>query len=229
MLDGVLGDLDRVTDAVARLRGVDRHTGAVGDDAQLVDGVGALEVTGDKQRGVALALEPEAELSGEGGLTGTLQTREHDHGGRVLGEPQPPGLATEDADKLLVDDLDDLLGGVQRLGDLDAARPLLDVGDESAHDGQRDIGLEQRDTDLAGRGVDVRLGQAALAPEVLESRGKAVGESIEHGARRSSGSGVNGFGTPGYPARKKRWLLPGGIKPDRSHVTWIPAWAGSSP
>ncbi len=207
-LDGVLGHRDRVAHAVARLRRVDRDTRALGDDAQLVDGVGALEVAGDQQRGVALGLEPEAELSGEGGLTGTLQTGEHDHGGRVLGEPQPPGLAAEDADELLVDDLHDLLGGVQRLGDLGAARPLLDVGDERADDGEGDIGLEQGDTGLASRGVDVRLGQAALAPEVFESRAKAVGESIEHGARRSSGSGAWQVSRPpGYPDPGERKAL----------------------
>ena len=41
--------------------------------------------------------------------------------GGYLGEPQPPGLAAEDRDQFLVDDLDDLLRRVQRLGDLGAA------------------------------------------------------------------------------------------------------------
>ena len=35
--------------------------------------------------------------------------------GGFLAKPQPPGLAAEDRDELLVDDLDDLLGRVQRL------------------------------------------------------------------------------------------------------------------
>ncbi len=157
---------------------------------------------------MALALEPDAELSGEGRLTRTLKTGQHDDGGRGLREPQAPGLATEDGDELLVDDLDDLLGRIQRLGDLDATRPLLHVGDEGPDDGQRDIRFQQGDTDLASRGVDVRLGQAALAPEVLESRGKAVGESIEHGARRSSGSGAgSGSRPPGYPDAGERKAL----------------------
>ena len=59
----------------------------------------------------------------------------------------PPRIA----DELLVDDLDDLLRRVQRLRDLRAERPLLDRGDELADDGQRDVGLEQRDADLAAR------------------------------------------------------------------------------
>ncbi len=207
-LDGVLGNPDRVADAVARLGGVDRDAGALGDDAQLVDGVGALEVAGDEQRGVALALEPEAELSGERRLARALEAGEHDHGGGGLGEPQPPGLAAEDGDELLVDDLDDLLGGVQRLGDLGAARPLLHVGDEGPDHGQGDVGFQQGDTDLACRGVDVRLGQAALAPEVLEGRAKAVGESIEHGARRSSGSGSGAGQSPSRVSAPRRTPSP---------------------
>ena len=65
----------------------------------------------------------------------------------------------EDRDELLVDDLDDLLGGVQRLGDLGAGRPLLDLRDELADHRQRDVRFQQRDPDLAGGGVDVRGGQ----------------------------------------------------------------------
>ena len=84
-------------------------------------------------------------------------------------------------DELLVDDLDDLLGGVERPADLRAEGPLLDRADELLDDRQRDVGLEQRDADLARGGVDVGLGEPALAAQVLEGVGEAVGESGEHG------------------------------------------------
>jgi hypothetical protein len=49
----------------------------------------------------------------------------------VFGERQPAGLTTEYGDELLVDDLDDLLGRVERLGDLGAAGAFLEPGDEA--------------------------------------------------------------------------------------------------
>jgi hypothetical protein len=47
---------------------------------------------------------------------------------------------------------------------------------EVLDDGQRDVGLEQRHPDVADGLVDVGLAQAALAAQVLEGRGKAIGE-----------------------------------------------------
>jgi hypothetical protein len=142
---------------------------------------GALQVSRDQHRLMALALEPAGQLAGERGLTGTLQAGEHDHGGRLLGELESPALATEDVDELLVDDLDDLLGRVQRLGDLGAARPFLEAGDERPDHRQGDIGLQQRETDLACGGVDVGVGKPALAPEFGEDPGEAVAQGVKHG------------------------------------------------
>ncbi len=49
------GHLDRITDAVARLRRVHLDPGARAEHLQLTDRVGALQVGGDQQRLVALA------------------------------------------------------------------------------------------------------------------------------------------------------------------------------
>ena len=62
--------------------------------------------------------EPLRQLAGERGLTGTLEAGEHDHRRRVLRELEAALLAAEDAHELLVDDLHDLLRGVERLVDL---------------------------------------------------------------------------------------------------------------
>ena len=124
------GHRHRVADAVARLGGEHLDAGPLAVDLELVDGVGALEVGGDQQRAVALLLEPQRELGGQRRLAGALEAGQHDHRRRGLREAQPAGLAAEDRDELLVDDLDDLLGGVERPADLLAAGPLLDRGDE---------------------------------------------------------------------------------------------------
>ena len=102
--------------------------GAFADDLKLGDGTGPLQVARDEQWRVALILQPLGELAGEGRLTGTLQTGEHDDRRRGLGEAQPARLAAEDADEFLVDDLDDLLRGVERAGHLGALGAFLDLG-----------------------------------------------------------------------------------------------------
>ncbi len=174
------GDRDRVADAVARLGGEHLDADPLAVDLELVDGVGALEVGGHEQRAAALLLEPQRQLGGQRRLAGALEAGEHQHGRRGLREAQPAGLAAEDRDELLVDDLDDLLGRVQRPADLLAAGPGLDRVDERLDHRQRDVGLEQGDADLAGGRVDVGLREPSLAAEVLERRGETVGEGRKH-------------------------------------------------
>jgi hypothetical protein len=156
------------------VRGEHRDTGALTDNLQLGDGVGALQVGGDQQGGVPLLAQPTTELAREGGLTGALEAGEHDHRRCGLGEPQPSGLTPEDADEFLVDDLDDLLGRIQRLRDLGPDRPLPDGSGESADDGHRDVGVEQGTADLADRRIDVRFREPALAAQRLEGGGEAI-------------------------------------------------------
>ena len=84
-------------------------------------------------------------------------------------------------DQLLVDDLDHLLAGVERAGQLGSARPLLDRGDEVLDHAQVDVSLEQRNPDLPRGGVDVGLGQTPLASQGLEGRRQAVLQGVEHG------------------------------------------------
>src|SRR5439155_6031466 len=120
----------------------------------------ALQVSGNEQRRVALLFQPAAELACECRLAGTLQAGEQYDGWRVLREAEPPGLAAENVDELLVDDLDDLLRGVECLADLSAAGAVFDVADEVLDHRQRDVGFEQPDPALAARGLDVGPAQA---------------------------------------------------------------------
>ena len=204
LLDGVPGHGHRVADAVAGLRRVDRDAGPLADHLQLLHRVGALQVGGDQHRRVALSLQPQPQLGRERGLTRTLQAGQHDHGRRRLGEPQPPLLAAEDADELLVDDLDDLLGRVQRGGDLLAAGPLLDPGDELPDHRERDVRLEQGNADLTGGRVDVGGGQPAAAAQGGKNLRQPVRKGLKHNTQATERSRVSGSfslsAAPGRPA-----------------------------
>ena len=62
-------------------------------------------------------------------------------------------------------------------------RPLLDRRGELLDDLEVDVGLEQREADLAHRLVDVVLGQLAARADVGEGGLKPVGEGVEHSMR----------------------------------------------
>ena len=113
-------------------------------------------------------LEPLGELAGEGGLAGALEAGEHDDGGAGLGQADAAGFAAEDLNEFLVDDLHDLLAGVQRPGDLGAEGALADLAGEFADHGHGNVGVQQGPADLADCGVNICLGEAALATEILE-------------------------------------------------------------
>ena len=128
-----------------------------------------------------LALEPASQLGRVRRLARALQTGHEHHRGRLRAVGDADGLAAEGAGQLLVDDLDDLLAGVERLRDLLPQRPLTDPGDEPLDDGEVDVGLEQGETDLAHRVVDIGLGELALAAEASEDAFETIGECFEHG------------------------------------------------
>src|SRR6478752_96862 len=68
--------------------------------------------------------------------------------------------------QLLVDDLDHLLAGVQVADDLLRQAALLDVGGERLDDLEVDVGLQQRQPDLAQDLVHLVLGQRAALTDV---------------------------------------------------------------
>ena len=76
-----------------------------------------------------------------------------------------PAVATEGGDQLVVDDLDDLLGRREALGQLGPGRLLLDPADEALDDLEVDVGLEEGEADLPGHLVDLLVPQAAAAAD----------------------------------------------------------------
>ncbi len=91
-------------------------------------------------------------------------------------------------------------------------RPLADARGEVAHDGQGDVGVEQRAADLPHGRVDVGFGQPPLAAQRLERGGEAVGERGEHATTLTGGAsgprhlrrvrqGLDGHGHAGGESR----------------------------
>src|SRR5439155_4913603 len=147
---------------------------------QLLDGGGALEVGAGEKWVAALLLEPAGELGRRRRLAGALKTRhEHDRG-RPRGIGDLERLAAEGLHELVVHDLDDLLRRREALRQVGADALLLDASDEALYDLEVDVGLEQREPDLAQDLVDLGLAHTAAASQAREDRVEAVGEGVEH-------------------------------------------------
>jgi len=154
----------------------DRHGVLLGQRAQLLDGGRALEVGADQQRVAALLLEPAGQLGRAGGLARALEAGHEDDGRRLRGVRDADRLAAQGLDQLLVDDVDDLLRRVQRLVQVGADATLADAGHQVADDLEVDVGLEQRQADLAQDLVDLGLVEAATPTEPLEDAFETVGK-----------------------------------------------------
>ncbi|OIQ70270.1 hypothetical protein GALL_481190 [mine drainage metagenome] len=178
------------------VRGEHRDTRALADHGQLGDGVRALQVGRDEDRGVPLLAQVQRELAREGRLARALEARQQDDRRWGLRQGQRPVLTTEDRDELVIDDLDDLLGRVQRTGHLRGERALPHAPGELPDHRHRDVGVEEGTPDLADRGVHVGLGQPSLGAEVLEGRRKTVGQGREHRSFLTGGRAVGE--PPGY-------------------------------
>ena len=168
LLHTAAGDRDGVAHPIAGFGRPHVDSGALSNDAQLGDGVGALQVGGDQQNASALLAQPAAELAGQRRLAGALEAGEHDDRGTPVGPVDLAGLPAEDFDELVIDDLDDLLGGVEGLGAGGLLGLLTHRRGEGADHRQSDVGLQEGPTDLRNSGVDIRLGQAALAAQRAE-------------------------------------------------------------
>ena len=156
------------------------HVDLLAEHPQLLDCGGPLQVGADEQRMPALLLEPAGQLGRRGRLARPLQAG-HQHDGRVLrrvGDLEV--LAAEGVDQLVVDDLDDLLGRAQALGQVEPDGLLLDASDNPLDHAEVDVGLEEGEADLAQDLVDLLLAQPPPAAQALEDPLEPIGECVEH-------------------------------------------------
>ena len=77
-------------------------------------------------------------------------------------------MLAQHLDHLVVDDLDDLLGGRKRGEHFLAHGLFLDRFDELLDDAEMDVGLKQRHADLAQRGFHVGLAEFSFSAQVLK-------------------------------------------------------------
>jgi hypothetical protein len=164
---------------------VDRDVERLAEHLELVGRGRAVRVGRDEEGAAALPDQVPGELRGRRRLAGALEA-DHRDDGRIALEVERPVAGAEELHELVVDDLHDLLAGGQGLQDVGADRLLADAADEVLDDLEVDVRLEQRETDLAHRGIDVRLADAATAGQVGERLAKALAQAVEHG--RKSGS-----------------------------------------
>jgi hypothetical protein len=116
-------------------------------------------------------------------VAAALQTGHQHHRRRTTGVGDLQRLATEHCRQLVVDDLDDLLAGVEGLTELCANGLFADAGGDVADDAEVDVGLEQRRTDLFEHLVDVGFGQPTFATDLLDNAFKASGQRVKHRSR----------------------------------------------
>ena len=170
----------RGPDGILRVRAIDGNRDLLAELLELVDRGGPLQVGRDEARLLALPPQVERELGGVRRLARALQPGHQDHGRRPPeGELGVPGA--HQLREAVVHELDDLLAGVEALEDVLPEGRGLHPGDEVLDDLEVDVGLEQREADLAHRLVDCVLVQPPGAAEIAQGRLEPVGESVEHG------------------------------------------------
>ena len=138
------------------------------NDLQLLDSCGTVHVTRDQKGTLALLFVHQRKLTCVGGFTRTLQTHHHNDCGRLGGNGQLGLRAAHQSGQLLVDDLDDLLSGIECFHDLGTNGTLGHGIDKGLDHLEVNVRLEQRKLDLAHTGLDVRLGQFPLVFEFFE-------------------------------------------------------------
>ncbi len=83
-------------------------------------------------------------------------------------------------DELLIDDLDDLLAGIDGPQHLLADRPCANAFDELVDGVEVDVGFEQRGADVLQAFADIRFGDTAAAAQPFDGVLQPALNAIEH-------------------------------------------------
>ena len=177
-VESLLGDLEHI--GLAFFGAENRDIDLAAEDGELVDGGGAMEVARDEKWRAALGFQQAGQLSRGGGFSCAVEANDEDASGLV--EVQLGGVASKECAEFLVKNFYDLLAGRHAAENGFAEGLLLDLGYEILRDLEVDIGIEQRESNLAEGVRDIRFADLALAAEVFENILKFIRESTKHQA-----------------------------------------------
>jgi len=156
------GDLEHIGRAGVRVHGQRR---LFADRLQLLHRRRAIHIRRHQQRGAPLLVQQSAQLAAGGRLARAVQA-DHQHATGVAAQLQARIRRAEQLHQFVVDDLDDLLPGLNALDDLLPERLGPDALDEVARDLEVDVGLQQGLPHLPEGRAGVGLADLAQAPQI---------------------------------------------------------------
>ena len=166
--------MNRIANTVTRFGCPHLNARALTDNLKLADSIGTLKVRGYKQNALSLFAQPLTKLSGQSRLTCTLQTREHENCRASLGKMQLSGFATQDLNKFIMNNADNLLTGVKRAGTSCSIGLLANLSGELTNDRKGNVSIDQGTTNLANSLIDIRFRQNSTRTEPLKGRGQTI-------------------------------------------------------
>ena len=150
-----------------RRRRVNRHAHLPGQSRELLNRGRPMQIARDQERETSLFLEQSGELGRRSGLARAVES--HQKNARRLFEIQRRRVTTQERRHLVVENLHHLLPGRHTAQHFLAQRFLLHPRDEPLRHLKIDIRLEQRETHLAQRIIDVRLRDRTMPAQVLKN------------------------------------------------------------
>ena len=152
---------------------METHLLPLGERAQLLHRGRASQVQSRHKRAMAVPPGEQREFDGGGGLAGALEAGQHHDGGRTS-VAKALRVATEQLDELIVDRLNHLLWSGQPVRNLGAREPFTYTLDELFDHPEVDIGLEQRQANLAKPRLHVLRAEDTAPRDLLQGRGQAL-------------------------------------------------------
>ena len=160
---------------------MDRNIQLFAEDPQLFHGCRTLQVGGHQKRLAALVQGGQGQFGGGGGFALALQAAEHDHRRAILAGLGQRGVhRTHQRHKLVVEDLEDLLAGVQGAQHLLPHGLFRDPVEKVPRDLMVHISVQQGNTNLLKRLADIGLGQPTSAPQALDGVAQSALKTLEH-------------------------------------------------